>query len=191
MGIRIAGSNDSTAIAALHAESWRNSYRGILADDYLDGRILLERIGVWCERFRAPKPRQYVVVAEDQGALVGFACAYGNADDRWGTNLDNIHVLPTGKRKGIGSTLIANVASWSSRNYPGKGLFLWVFERNLPARHFYERLGGVIAGDTIWTAPEGTQVKQLRYVWENPAELIVSPEGAFKLGVGGTSQKRS
>ena len=182
MDIRIAGPNDSTAIAALHAESWRNSYRGILADEYLDRRILSERIGVWRQRLRAPLPSQYVVVAEDQGALVGFACAYGNADDRWGTNLDNIHVSPTQKRKGMGTTLIANVASWSSRNHPGKGLFLWVFERNLPARHFYERLGGMIAGDTIWRAPEGTQVKQLRYVWKNPAELIVSAESAFKLG---------
>ena len=191
MDIRIAGPNDSTAIAALHAESWRNSYRGILTDDYLDGRILSERIAVWRERLRAPLPSQYVVVAEDQGALVGFACAYGNADDRWGTNLDNIHVLPAQKRKGIGTTLIANVASWSSKNYPGKGFFLWVFERNLPARHFYERLGGIIVGDTIWIAPEGTQVKQLRYVWGNPAELIASAESAFKLGVGRTSQKRS
>jgi len=177
--IRIAGPNDAAAIAALHAESWRNSYRGILADDYLDGRILLERIAVWRERFRAPKPRQYVVVAEDQGAVVGFACAYGNADDRWGTNLDNIHVLPAQKRKGIGAGLIANVASWSSENHQGKGLFLWVFERNLPARHFYERLGGVVAGDTIWTAPEGTLVKQLRYAWKDPAELIVSAEKAL------------
>ena len=77
---------------------------------------------------------------------------------------------------------MANVAFWSSENHQGKGLFLWVFERNLPARHFYERLGGIIAGDTIWTAPEGTQVKQLCYLWKNPAELIVSAESASKLG---------
>lgn len=172
MNIRIAGPNDSTAIAALHAESWRNSYRGILADGYLDGGILSERIIVWRERFRVPLASQYVIVAEDQGILIGFACAFGGADDRWGTNLDNIHVLPNQKRKGIGTTLVENVASWSSKNHPGKGLFLWVFERNLQARQFYEHLGGIIAGDTIWTAPEGTQVKQLRYVWKNPAELI-------------------
>ena len=180
MDIRIAEPNDSAAIATLHAASWRNSYRGILADEYLDGRILSERIGFWRERFRACLPDQYVVAAEDQGALVGFACAFGGADDRWGTNLDNIHVSPNQKRKGIGTTLIANVASRSSRNHPEKGLFLWVFERNLPARHFYERLGGIIADDTIWTAPEGTLVKELRYVWKNPAELVVSCEGSFR-----------
>jgi len=186
MDLRIAGLGDSTAIATLHAASWRNSYRGILTDDYLDERVLPERIGVWRERFLAANPAQYAVVAEDEGAIVGFACAYGGVDAQWGTMLDNLHVLPEQKRKGTGTTLISNVASWSSRNYPGKGVFLWVFERNFPARDFYERLDGVITGEMLWTAPEGTTVKELRYVWSNATDLLVSTErafNAFKLGV--------
>jgi len=182
MELRIAGPNDWTEIAAIHAASWRNSYRGILSDAYLDGQVLSERIGVWRRRFRAPQASQYVVVAEDQAAIVGFGCAYGNEDDELGTKLDNLHVLPTQKRRGIGTMLIENIASWSSGNYPGKGVFLWVFEQNLPARQFYERLGGIVAGDTIWTASGGTAVKSLRYVWKHADELVRSAKNAFKPG---------
>jgi ribosomal protein S18 acetylase RimI-like enzyme len=167
MDLRIAGPNDWTEIAALHAASWRNSHRGILSDAYLDGQVLSERIGVWRGCFRAAPANQYVVVAEDQSVVVGFGCAYGNEDDQLGTKLDNPHVLPTQKRRGIGTMMIENIASWSSENHPGKGVFLWVFERNLPARQFYERLAGIIAGDTIWTARDGTAVKSLLYVWKD------------------------
>ena len=95
MVIRLAGSKDSTEIAALHAASWRTSYHGVLGDEYLDRRILSERTGVWRERFRAPHPTQYVVVAEERDAIVGFACAYGSEHDRWGTKLDNLHISPS------------------------------------------------------------------------------------------------
>jgi ribosomal protein S18 acetylase RimI-like enzyme len=104
MVIRIARSKDSTEIAALHAASWRNSYRGVLGDEYLDRRTISERTGVWRDRFRAT---QCVVVAEEQDAIVGFACAYGSEHNRWGTKLDNLHISPSKKRKGIGTKLIA------------------------------------------------------------------------------------
>jgi ribosomal protein S18 acetylase RimI-like enzyme len=183
MVIRIARSKDSTEIAALHAASWRYSYSGVLGDEYLDRRILSERTGVWRDRFRAPHPTQYVVVAEEQDAIVAFACAYGSEHDRWGTKLDNLHISPSQKRKSIGTKLIADVASWSSKNYPGKGIFLWVFEQNLPARHFYEHVGGIVAGDTLRIAPDGTAVKELLYVWKSAEELIGSAKkNAFHLG---------
>ena len=179
MVIRLAGSKDSTEIAALHAASWRTSYHGVLGDEYLDRRILSERTGVWRERFRAPHLTQYVVVAEERDAIVGFACAYGSEHDQWGTKLDNLHISPSQKRKRIGTKLIADVAAWSSKNYPGTGIFLWVFEQNLPAQHFYEHLGGIVAGDTIWTAPDGTAVKELLYLWKSAEELIGSAKDAF------------
>ena len=173
MDIRTAGPNDCTEIAAVHAASWRNSYRGILSDAYLNRRVLSERTTLWRQRLLAPQANQYVVVAEDQSAIVGFGCAYGNENDLWGTKLDNLHVLPAQKRGGIGTMLIENIASWSSENHPRKGVFLSVFEQNLAARHFYEHLGGIIAGDMCWTAPDGTAVKELLYVWKNADELIL------------------
>lgn len=85
--------------------------------------------------------------------------------------LDNLHVLPARKEQGIGSKLIAHVAFWCSETYPGKGLYLWVFERNTQATRFYERLGGVAVGNTVWIAPDDTPVKELRYAWKS-ADLL-------------------
>ncbi len=167
MKIRMAQMDDSRALAALHAASWRSAYRGILSNKYLDGDITSERAKVWEERFHNPSPNQHIVVAEDQSQLVGFACAYGDEDNRWGAMLDNLHVLSERRGQGIGHKLIVTVASWCSPRFPGKGMFLWVFEQNALARRFYERLGGVVVGETVWTAPDGTIVNELRYAWEH------------------------
>ena len=37
--VRPATPADETVIAALHTESWRQSYRGALPDKYLDGAL--------------------------------------------------------------------------------------------------------------------------------------------------------
>jgi len=165
--IRIAQQDDFTTIAALHAASWRSTYRGVLSDEYLDGAVASERLALWKHRFKNPQANQHIVVAEQEASIVGFACAYGNEDEQWGTMLDNLHVLPAQKGHGVGRKLMTHIASWCSAAYPRKGLFLWAFEQNVLARSFYERLGGMVAGNTVWIAPDGTAVTELRYAWKN------------------------
>src|ERR1039457_4367642 len=121
--IRIAQQGDFRAIAELHAASWRSTYCGILSNEYLDRNVGSERIDLWEKRFRNPKASQHILIAEIQADIVGFACAYGNEDEQWGTMLDNLHVLPTQKGKGIGSKLIADVALWCSKAHPAKECF--------------------------------------------------------------------
>jgi GNAT superfamily N-acetyltransferase len=172
MQIRNAKLEDSSAFAALHACSWRLTYRGILTDEYLDHAVWADRIAVWRERLAFPDARQEILVAVERDVLLGFACAYGSADGRWGTLLDNLHTLPHPKGKGIGTALISEIAAWSLKEHPGQGFFLWVFESNAPARRFYERLGGQPPGETTWIAPDASTVQELRYAWTDPAMLI-------------------
>src|ERR1700678_3407364 len=88
--------------------------------------------------------------------------------------LDNLHVLPSQKGKGIGRKLVRDIACWCDRSYPSKGLYLWVFEQNIPARRFYELLEGVVVGEAHWSGPDGTVVKEIRYAWKNITELIAA-----------------
>jgi GNAT superfamily N-acetyltransferase len=171
MNIRIANPKDAEQIATVHTVSWQSTYRGILLDEYLDGWILSERVVLWQKRFEKIDPKQHVLVAEDSNSIVGFACAYGEKDPQWGTMLDNLHVLPALKRKGIGTILIAHIAAWSLNHFPENGMFLGAVENNILACGFYEHLGGVINGKMNWTAPEDTVVKELRYSWTNNALL--------------------
>jgi GNAT superfamily N-acetyltransferase len=163
---RTATATDAAAIARLHAESWRDAYRGALRDAYLDGDADAERLHVWTERLGAPAPNQYVVVATDAAdAIVGFACAYGEDDAEWGTQVDNLHVRRAHRGHGTGRTLLAEVASWCMRSFTNSGLYLWVLEQNAPARAFYERLGGSAEDTSTWNPPGGGEVLLRRYTW--------------------------
>jgi hypothetical protein len=94
MRFREATGADAMAVATLHAESWRAFYRGAYRDEYLDGDVVEDRLRVWEERLSTPAPYQFVVLAEEEDELIGFACAYGGHDETWGSFLDNIHVRP-------------------------------------------------------------------------------------------------
>jgi ribosomal protein S18 acetylase RimI-like enzyme len=172
MQIRNALPSDAAAIANLHALNWRLGYRGMLSDDYLDHEVLAERMAVWQERMQADDAEQYVVVAEEDGRLLGFACAYGDADAEWGSYLDNLHVDPDFKGRNIGVKLMAEVAAWCRNTHPGRGLFLWVLEENRQARRFYDRMGGVKADEEMWSPPGGGNVPTLRYVWRDVDILL-------------------
>ncbi len=167
--IRVAIPADAAAIAALHAESWRATYRGSLRDDYLDREVDGERRALWAERLARPVANQHVLVADD-GEPTGFACAYGCDDDRFGTQLDNLHVRRDRQGDGVGARLLAAIAAWCATTHPGTGLYLWVVDRNTGARRFYDRLGGVDAGGDVWVPPEGTHVPVRRYVW-SPSDV--------------------
>jgi hypothetical protein len=92
MRLRVATGADAMAVATLHAESWRAHYRGAYRDEYLDRAVVQDRIRVWKERLSTPVANQFVVLAEEDDDLIGFACAYGGHHETWGSLLDNIHV---------------------------------------------------------------------------------------------------
>jgi GNAT superfamily N-acetyltransferase len=171
---RHARSGDAAAIATLHADSWRVAYRGAYRDEFLDGEVLQDRLDVWRARLAAPPPNQLVVVAEEEHRLVGFACAYGGDDVRWGTLLDNLHVRRDGHRHGIGTRLVSDVATWCRAHYPDDGLYLWVLEGNHQARRFYERLGATDRGGAVSVPPGGGRVKSRRYAWTRLADVATS-----------------
>jgi GNAT superfamily N-acetyltransferase len=172
---REARYEDARAIARLHAESWRVAYRGAYRDEFLDGGVEQDRIDVWEQRLSAPAPNQLVVLAEEEDArLVGFACAYGADDARWGTLLDNLHVRRDRHRSGTGTRLVSEVATWCRARYPDCGLYLWVLERNDQARRFYERLGATDRGGELSVPPGGGQVQSRRYAWTALADVAAS-----------------
>ena len=148
------------------AESWRVHYRGAYRNWYLDGDVVEDRVRVWEERLATPALNQFVVLAEEDDDLIGFACAYGRHDETWGSLLDNIHVRPEYQRRGFGAGLVAEVAAWCRANYADCGLYLWVLEQNHPAQRFYQRLGASDQGGEISEPSGGGQIHGRRYAWK-------------------------
>jgi GNAT superfamily N-acetyltransferase len=162
---RSAKPPDAEAVGLLHARSWRENYRGAFSDAFLDGDLPGERLRVWRERLDDPPGNQFVQLAIDDGTPVGFICAYGAHDPRWGSFVDNLHVADASKRQGIGSSLMRQAGAWLGPLYSDLGVYLWVLEANSPARRFYERLGGRNAGVSIMETHGGAMVRSCRYTW--------------------------
>jgi len=149
--IREGNAADAPAIAALHVASWRDAYREILDPGFLAGPVEAERAALWIDRMARPKPNQLVLLAELEGELIGFVCAF------MGDNL--------------GRALLAEVARQARAAGTRSGLHLWVYEDNRPARAFYERLGGEAVERELQAKPGGGSAIEIRMHWPDPAAL--------------------
>jgi GNAT superfamily N-acetyltransferase len=172
---RRATGGDAEAIASLHTESWRDVYQGILPDSYLDSQITDERVNLWKSRFSSlASDRLLVVLTESPGELVGFACVLLDEDPQWGACLDNLHVLPRWRSRGVGRLLFGRVAQWVMSTEPGWPIHLWVFEANLGARRFYSALGGEVVGHQKKEVLKGIEISSVLYLWRDLEELLTN-----------------
>jgi GNAT superfamily N-acetyltransferase len=169
--------DDAPAVAALHADSWRNHYRGAFTDTFLDHEVATYLTSMWTDRLTTPSPRTHSIVAELDGEMVGLAHTFLDADPTWGALLDNLHVRYGLKRQGLGTRLLAHTAQ-AVRERTSSGLYLWVLEQNTAAQAFYTARGGTLTDRDDVPAPGGNPAwlngkpTCLRYTWPDPSVLI-------------------
>jgi hypothetical protein len=171
--LREATEHDAAAIAKLHADSWRSAYRGILSDEYLDNRVRLERAALWQQRFleRAEKPF-FVILAEAEKVLAGFACVFPDEDPTYGAFLDNLHVVPHRTGRGIGRRLLTAVAERLQADGRRGGLYLWVIAQNARARQFYSKAGALEVECVELAMPDDSRQMEMRCFWPKPGSLL-------------------
>ena len=175
--IRPATKADSATLAEIHVASWRDAYASILTAKYLSGEIEAERLAEWSQRLDDPPASQLVDVACDATGLpIGFVCSYCDFDPAWGSLIDNLHVLPGMRGRGIGEQLLRHAVEQLASRQSTLGLHLWVFEANVDALRFYERLGGRVVerNQAKMAAANGKPV--LRVHWTS-LELDGGPTG--------------
>lgn len=177
---RRATPSDIEGIAGLHVTSWQENYRGAFSDAFLDAEAILERRLAWEKRLKDVNYQQFIRVAEYEGAIVGFVCAYLDHSLEYGTLLDNLHVATEMKGMGIGTSLMALVAKETEARYPNSGLYLWVLEQNKKAHEFYTHLGGekieTVSGNDIG---DRTILKS-RYFWSDAKTLLKKVKKEYK-----------
>lgn len=171
--IRQAGAADASLVAALQVASWRSAYRGILSDGFLAGPVEADRAALWRTRLSgAGDAGQVVLVAEEDGGLVGLACILAGNDPRWGSLIDNLHVRPNRRRGGIGRRLLREATARMPAAHAGAAMHLTVFEENRAAQGAYDAWGGKIAERFEAGQPDGCSYPVLRYWWPSPAALL-------------------
>ena len=170
--LKNARAEDYTGISKLHAESWRQSYRGILSDDFLDNKVYQTLEATWLHRLKSPSENQYTTIAIKNDISVGFACIFLNDNPIYGALLDNLHVSLESQQKGIGKMLVKNCAENICNNSDNHKMYLWVYESNDKARNVYTRLGG-ITNETIEKPNlDGTTALICRYIWDDVALIL-------------------
>jgi ribosomal protein S18 acetylase RimI-like enzyme len=167
--VRAAGLGDAGAIARVHVETWRATYRGLLPDDFLAS--LTEDL--YTERWKRGIADQSsrVFVVEDETGVVGFASGGRERAGETGFTgeLYAIYVLGRVQRRGFGRELVRAVAG-------GLGemgltdMIIWVLRDNQEARAFYERLGGVYVRTQPLTIADVT-LPEVGYGWRRLQDI--------------------
>ena len=170
--IRPAEWKDHVSIAALHASNWRDTYRGIMGDHYLDHLVDQDRLDTWQERFTRPIPGQHILLAEADGRLIGFCCLQIDEDPDFGTLIDNLHVANISRGKGVGGILLRKAAAIVQSEANARKMYLWVYDSNRNARAAYERLGAQLVETIEKPNEEGTPKLICRYAWDGLSPLL-------------------
>jgi ribosomal protein S18 acetylase RimI-like enzyme len=162
--IRPAGLADARAIARVHVTSWRETYRGLVTDSYLDALDVDERETGWRDALTCESPRLWL--AESGGQVVGWV-AFGPArepDARADSGeIWALYVLQAHWAQQLGSRLM-RAACAALAEGAMTDVCLWVMARNGRARAFYERLGFVVEAQSLRQFElGGAMIDELRY----------------------------
>lgn len=126
-------------MARVHVGSWRETYRGIMADDVLDDPgFVATRERFWTAVLTDDRNANYrVAVAESDGPVIGVAMSGPpeEADASWSRHLYLIYVLATGHGSGAGPALLDAVID------AHESAALWVADPNPRAQAFYRNHG--------------------------------------------------
>jgi ribosomal protein S18 acetylase RimI-like enzyme len=170
--VRRAVVDDAEAIERVRTDTWRYAYRGLMPDSVLD------RMGYDATRRRSLMsglpPDQFVLVAEDDAAVVGF-CLGGPASgpgEQFSGEVYAIYVLPQRHGRGIGRALLQAAAlELAERGF--LSMIVWVLRENVPSRRFYERMGGRHVRDEERELA-GVRLTESGYGWDDVGPLARS-----------------
>jgi ribosomal protein S18 acetylase RimI-like enzyme len=139
--VREATADDVMAVADVHVRGWQEGYRGLLAQDFLDGLSTEE----WAGRFTfgaMDLSGPYTLVAVDGDAICGHVTIGRSRDDDMAGSAEiwAVYVDPRRWGGGIGRALIDAACERLAQSGYDRA-FLWTLTANTQARRFYEQVG--------------------------------------------------
>jgi phosphoribosylanthranilate isomerase len=167
--LRRATPADAEALGLVHVAAWREAYQGQVPDDVLAGLDPRQRAAMW---HGALSRGAGVHLAEHDGAIVGFGASGPQRDTSLPCSgeIRALYVLRTAQRRGVGRALMAAMARDLMTQGHASAL-LWVLEGNMPARRFYETLGGRELTRREQQR-EGFSAVGVAYGWTDLAQLL-------------------
>ncbi len=175
--IRRATVDDAVAIARVRVDTWRNTYRGIIPQGYLDAMTVEGSATLWDKALSAGHERSQVFVAEDAEGVMGFAAGIVLPEPKHGYDgeLAAVYLLPRYQRMGLGAKLVGITAdALGARGVAG--MIAWVITGNKGARAFYEALDAtpVVEQPFEW---DGMDLMETGYGWNDLPALAEATRG--------------
>lgn len=164
-----AGKGDADAIAGVHAASWREVYRGILPDKYLDHEVCEERRDFWIAALQEPREGAFVLAAANADGVHGFISIAPEGEPGYDAVIESLHIVANRRGDGIGRRLI-HAAATRLLSCGATSVCLRVYDANEPAIHFYERLGGQKDGKSV-DPFAGASMPDTRFGWRDLTAL--------------------
>jgi ribosomal protein S18 acetylase RimI-like enzyme len=167
--IRKAVKEDAKQIAVVHVDSWRTTYKGIVADEYLESLTYESKEKMWM----SIDPETVFVAENQDGQIAGFAGFGPERTKEYGFDgeLYAIYLLKEVQGAGIGRRLVeATVNELFRKNY--QSMLLWVMNAN-PSKGFYERFSPERIAEDVYTI-EGTDHQETAFGWRDLPKLAAA-----------------
>jgi len=131
--VREVRAGDVPAIAEFQTTCWREAYRGVVPQEYLDRVGVEDRELRWGERLASGCRR--IALAEIGSDIVGVVSwGLADVDDAPALELMSLYVAADQRGTGLAVTL-------THRAVAGSPAHLWVFDDNPRAKRFYGKRG--------------------------------------------------
>lgn len=165
MLIRQATTADIPDMARVHVDSWRETYAGIVPDEYLARLSYTDRAQNWEKGFAAAKPPWQTHVLTENGAIKGFVTAGAAREAEYGLTgeLYAIYLLRSVQGGGWGRRLF-KTAQNRLIEQGVRDMYLWVLADN-PTLGFYRHMGGVEIGRKMLNIG-GKELEEIALCWK-------------------------
>lgn len=140
--IRLNRLEDQKGMAKIKVDSWQNTYKGIIEQEYLDNLNYDIQESKYIDSFDEYKNTVLVAEHNDTKEIIGYACFSTEENEFADCELISLYLSPKETKKGIGTCLFREVIK-ELKKYNKKTMILWCIKENKNAIKFYEKLGGI------------------------------------------------
>lgn len=164
--IRDMNENDYAQKGYVHFQSWKETYKGLMDDRYLENHTLEKCIQI------AKKYPENTLVANCEQKVVGFA-AYSDLsiNDRFYGEIKAIYVLKEYQNKGIGYSLMKECLK--RLNYH-KHIIVWVLDNNKKSIEWYLNFGFIVDGESKTVKVlEDYSLHEIRMTHQNSPHIML------------------
>lgn len=159
--VRPARMSDASALAAVHRDTWLQTYRGMIPHCELESMLKRRRAVWWRSAIAAGET---ILALELSGDLIGYAtCGRARCRRLAGGEIYELYLLPTYQGLGLGEVLFEGCRGvLDESGY--QGLIIWVLAENDPAQNFYWARGGRPIAKTHQRIGS-TRLEKVAFVW--------------------------